>query len=1117
MLTRHGKAEYVLVIPENCSKELLDTVVDMTQILKESTGADFQTVKSEEAYWHDKRIFIGRSIAMESIAKPKTPCNEERIYKSIGKDIVIYGGGRCGDVFAVYQFLMDTIGFRTLHFWGDSIIPRHPKLDLPKLNYDRVPSYIYRDLLQSSWNFYGCPTSSKAFRRMMFHSDNFDSVKRLTGCHTFNRFIPRGHAMAQRGEAFPPFKDKAYFKTNPEFFGMDNKGRRVDSMALCFSNKDLRRTLTENIETYVKYRKMTPDDDFVIDVGQDDIGGYFCRCPECIRFEEQYRAPAGAFYDYLIKDASPYFAERYPKMLIRFLTYGGPVQTEQPPAQAALPGGHLPSNLVPYLAYINGDFSRAWDTESNSRIHDALIGWGALAENMFVYYYPTTYSRPLTCLHLSGNILRMAKDYKEGASKLNIHYLYNDYSTDFFVVNAGFYGLQHYLMSRLSNDVSLNIDDLVVEYTDAIYGLAGRSMRAYFYELERLCEEDTVPYNWRIDCRFPHYVTPENLVRWQKNYDDMESLLEKYPHESLHLRCSRLNLDQLTMLMWNEIKQAGLVDGMDIGAIYKRYVDTAKEALERLYNPDCKNHISKAEREYGYDFLCKVIFGQARAFFQIGSGGRGKLPQALSDVPDGDLRYAVPFANKEPIDFHEDAVYGVALEGKCSQVGTANYGIIDGSRKYPDISKTVKNDSDASFQTYYIGRTKLTRHTELTAPCRPYYTRRYRGGMAGYARAYIGHLFNASAPDDEWDVYVSCRFQEDSVFTERFILAKVTDKTAKPAEEKPKCPVAVTILQSFDSHPSWKSITALQKWRDNLSGEPIENSPELKLFFVNGNLNLRFMEKNNVDSIEKQRSDSELWNDSVEFYLYGSRIYPMTQLTVASNGQMRALIYEMTEESNDRELVAKQTEIHFQGSFSSSCDAGEWTISMSIPKEILPELKEDEPFRFNAFRLRNGHAPVAWSPIYEKSFLSGARRFGYLYPRRIVMAASLSKHRFANADGTVFMNGNHGWQIQMTPPQGLDFSKKYRIGIELRAVAPDVPEDLTTRIGTYDTELKRITGYLPFPVNGIQGEQFVLKVIPAPVSLNETSFIYIGGFLPVNRYEGSIHVKQFIIEPVSGQ
>ena len=155
LLTRHGKAEYVLVIPENCSKELLDAVVDMTQILKESTGADFQTVKSEEAYWHDKRIFIGRSIAMESIAKPKTPCNEERIYKSIGKDIVIYGGGRCGDVFAVYQFLMDTIGFRTLHFWGDSIIPRHPKLDLPKLNYDRVPSYIYRDLLQSSWNFYG--------------------------------------------------------------------------------------------------------------------------------------------------------------------------------------------------------------------------------------------------------------------------------------------------------------------------------------------------------------------------------------------------------------------------------------------------------------------------------------------------------------------------------------------------------------------------------------------------------------------------------------------------------------------------------------------------------------------------------------------------------------------------------------------------------------------------------------------------------------------------------------------------------------------------------------------------------------------------------------------------
>ena len=110
------------------------------------------------------------------------------------------------------------------------------------------------------------------------------------------------------------------------------------------------------------------------------------------------------------------------------------------------------------------------------------------------------------------------------------------------------------------------------------------------------------------------------------------------------------------------------------------------------------------------------------------------------------------------------------------------------------------------------------------------------------------------------------------------------------------------------------------------------------------------------------------------------------------------------------------------------------------------------------------------------------------------------------------MDGNHGWEIRMYLPSDLDWSRKYTVSVELRASAGKLPDALTTRIGTYDERDKRITGYLPFSVNSIKGEDFKIKTIPRPVSLTQDTYIYIGGFHPVNEHEGTIIVKAFIIE-----
>jgi len=88
--------------------------------------------------------------------------------------------------------------------------------------------------------------------------------------------------------------------------------------------------------------------------------------------------------------------------------------------------------------------------------------------------------------------------------------------------NAGFAALNVFLQTRIANNVTLDVDTLVSEYMSAIYGAAAERMKAYFYEQERLGAADDGYLRWNPDPRFANYITPANLLKWQKGFDEME-------------------------------------------------------------------------------------------------------------------------------------------------------------------------------------------------------------------------------------------------------------------------------------------------------------------------------------------------------------------------------------------------------------------------------------------------------------------------------------------------------------------------------------------------------------------------------------------------------------------
>jgi hypothetical protein len=1114
-LVKDGKTDYVIVLPEKPIPEEVDAVNDMKEILKKSTGADFKIVSPAEADKQTKRIFIGFSSPMEKLAGTIKPLeNEARVYKNIGDDIFIYGGGKCGTTFSIYQFLMDTIGFRALHFWGDVIIPEHKTLELKDFSYDKIPSYLYRDILQAQWNIAGCPTSLLAFRRMQMHSNQFDSLNRMTNCHTFSEFIPYGYELNQRGMPLAIFKDKAYFKTNPDFFGVDTNGKPSDRMALCFSNPELRKTMTENVELFLKSRKVKPDENIVVDIAQDDIGGKFCHCAGCAKFEAQYKAPCGAFYDYLIHDASPHFAKNYPNMLIRVLAYGGKEQTETPPAASALKDGKLPSNLTPFLAYISGDYSKAWTDPANREIYDKLSAWGEISEKMFVYYYPTTYARPLVSIHMFGNVLRTANDYKTGA-KLNIRYLFNDYQTNFFQINAGFYGLQHYLMARLSNDASLDIDMLVKEYTDAIYGAAGKMMRDYFYDLEKLGQQDSGFLQWSTDPRFANYLTPANIMRWQKQYDQMERMVEKDENALAHLRCSRINIDLMTMLLWNEIKQSGIKLDTNPDIIFQRFMDSAQYAIKKGYYVDYPNGIAKKDKELAKKLFAEDrLIGTGRYFYRIAKGGK-KLPEEFAGISEQNIRYVIPAANKDMITFEDSGAFRVTLVGMAPKRGAVGFSLTDPTKKYPDISLNVKVENNEPYQFYYLGRSKLTRQSQFTAPPMPYRTHKMIGGIAGFARAYCGHLYEEKNPEQEWDVYVSCSFKDERCYTDRFVLVKVQNPKDKPVilnhvEKVPPPALIADVVADADGNPekiAWEKIRPLTVWRECLSGKDSASSPELKLVFDSKCLYLHYTEKEC-----EPKADKDLSKNRAELIFYGDTLYPLLQIAIAQDGRITCNTYSIMKSTNDMADNVVSEPLACPAKISSSCKDGVWSWAAVFPLDKLPSFKNGS-LNANFYRMSSDNRSVlAWSPLYSDEYYSDLGRFGKIYPGRIVISGSEINCKQRTADGTAFMDGNRGWEIAAYPPKGIDPNFKYRIYAELRSDAEPASEQFSTRVGTYDSVTKKITGYVGIQLERIRGEEFVKIPLDRPVNLTPETYIYIGGFVPSAKYKGNVYVRSFQIE-----
>ena len=533
VLSQDGRSDYTVVVGDNISDADRFLLADFTNLLSRALGrsvvvADFSNRPK------DKRIFLG--MLPEGIASLG---NQEHLVMTKGSDLYISGGGVNGTRYAAYDFLVNDLGYRFFDARGGMRVPDARNFKMPQTNRRRC--HDFEDRAISCVCRYTGPESVLFLYRHGMNAQSLEGVAkryrigpiRSDFCTpwpsdaSLMEYLPRNAEISNIDWIKKTCGDME--KVHPEYFTLDDKGRRVFGHQRCLSNPDCRKLLKERYFRRLEELKRPS----YVDLSAGDTPGRFCNCPGCLALESKYGSNAGPLIDVFLEFA-PEVARLYPRHCLMTLAYRKE-QTQHPPRNVE----RMPDNFVARFAPIDDDFSKDWTHPSNVETLDDLKRWCQMCRKVLMWYYPNPYGGDIT--PPLGNIERLANDIRimKEAGTTGVTFEHNVG----VATMTGFTELQSYVMLRLFDDVTLDWRELVDEFLDYEYGAASDGVKKYLAKLEDLRKTTELGFPWDASLVYYKYLTPERVDRWEQAFDIMERQVAEDKARLRNLRRLRLNLD----------------------------------------------------------------------------------------------------------------------------------------------------------------------------------------------------------------------------------------------------------------------------------------------------------------------------------------------------------------------------------------------------------------------------------------------------------------------------------------------------------------------------------------------------------------------------------------------
>lgn len=559
--------DYVIVKGDDISANL--AVQEFNDIVQKSTGKKYRI---GDANGSAKHIFIGRSPEVEKhLGKEMLDSlrNEESLVVGKGNDLFLVGGGDVGTLYAVYDFMEDNLGYRFyFNRKGGEKIDKKNVLTWSGVESRKKPAFPgYRKDFHNprGYDLHRLRNRDNSVVDR-FIKDYQYKYRGTIGGHGFLYFIPAEDP--KPGQGYRPKAIRGYFKTNPEYFSMNEKGKRVPDAQLCLSNPETRKTLTKNFMAWVKER----GPGMYMFGSNDNHNARYCWCPNCQKLEKKYDSVGGPLWDYILELCQYLKDNKVEGVYVKSLAYKGPNQTEKAPK-----GIVFPDNFICDAAFLNSD--RTLHEVPDEILPDGTIfnryenlkKWVSITPHVAYWYYGG--SNPAEVYSRTGKEMREIRD--AGVKSVGVCGFGGGYE---------FGDIARYVGFQMMRNPDADEREIAKEVIEFKYGPAADLMLQYIDELDaaRVKQIKTIPHLLGCDSIYKNFsfLSGKELVRWQKLFDKaLEKVAGQEPYER-EVRFARIGLDIFSLIYAHKIKSECPDFEFDAAAIEKRARSTVKEMVK---------------------------------------------------------------------------------------------------------------------------------------------------------------------------------------------------------------------------------------------------------------------------------------------------------------------------------------------------------------------------------------------------------------------------------------------------------------------------------------------------------------------------------------------------------
>jgi hypothetical protein len=593
ILSREGKSDYVIVIPNEATLVERTAARELREHLADVTGVALPVVSESEAPQDKPRIVLGDGAMTRKLLRGFNPGGlspDAIVIKTVGRDLVLVGHPRRGTLYAVYTFLEETVGVR---WWAatEVHIPKRTTLNVPRLDIAYAPKIIDRATRYLHLSD-GCFTNHYLVTEEEQRAIGIFSARmRLNGHDHYsipdeyggpNGLIGWVHTFYQINGLLPVAK---YFDEHPEWYSLINGERKKERSQLCLTNEEMGKEMVR----VVKERIRAHPGATMISISQNDWHGY-CECEKCKALDEHEGTHAGTLIHF-VNAVAEEVEKEFPDILIETLAYQ---YTRKPPKHI-----RPRHNVVVRLCSIECSFVETLaegKDAANIAFRRDVEGWARISPQLYIWDYVTnfhSYLVPHPNFHvLAPNLRYFVKNdaigvFEQGDSGCRV---------------GDFVRLRAWYLSHLLWNPDADEKKLLEEFMNGYYGAAAPYLMGYIDSMSDAGRRAGIPIRcFMQDTR--GWLTLADMNRASKLFDEAVAAVADDPVFADRVRRERLPLDHVWLRRYDSLRRETRLAGIEfLGPEDPEAALLEFRGLLRKYNAGEYRQGRRVPEDFGDDF-----------------------------------------------------------------------------------------------------------------------------------------------------------------------------------------------------------------------------------------------------------------------------------------------------------------------------------------------------------------------------------------------------------------------------------------------------------------------------------------------------------------------------------